>query len=75
MRITFAAAGLALLTGAAADAQEGRFEFNSDNMIARDDPFSPDDELSAGPGGQPFGLATGFDSNNWGRWVQPLSGR
>lgn len=75
MRITFAAAGLALMTGAAAQAQEGRFEFNSDTMIARDDPFSPDDELTAGPGGQPFGLATGLDSNNWGRWVQPLSGR
>lgn len=75
MRIMFAAAGLALGAGAAADAQQGRFEFNSDTMIARDDPFSPDDELLAGPGGQPFGLATGFDSNNWGRWVQPLSGR
>lgn len=75
MRIVFAAAGLALAAGAGAEAQEGRFEFNSDNMIARDDPFSPDDELLAGPGGQPFGLATGFDSNNWGRWVQPLSGR
>lgn len=75
MRITFAAAGLALMTGAAADAQDGRFEFNSDTMIARDDPFSPDDELATGPGGQPFGLATGFDSNNWARWVQPLSAR
>lgn len=75
MRITIAAAGLALAAGAAAEAQEGRFELTSDNMIARDDPFSPDEPLLAGPGGLPFGLETGFDSNTWARWVQPLSGR
>ena len=75
MRITIAAAGLALAAGAAAQAQQGRFELTSDNMIARDDPFSPDEPLLAGPGGLPFGLETGFDSNTWARWVQPLSGR
>ncbi|MCC5994961.1 MAG: hypothetical protein JJU18_01155 [Oceanicaulis sp.] len=75
MRITITAAGLALAAGAMAEAQQGRFELTSDNMIARDDPFAPDEELTAGPGGQPFGLATGLDSNTWGRWVQPLSGR
>ncbi|KAA5803960.1 hypothetical protein F1654_09215 [Alkalicaulis satelles] len=75
MRNTIAAAGLALAASAAAEAQQGRFEFTSDTMIARDDPFAPDEALDAGPGGQPFGLATGFDSNNWARWVQPLSGR
>lgn len=70
-------AGLAALTVAgegAAQAQEGRFELRSDNMVARDDPFAPDEELLT-PLGAPFDLETGVDSNTWARWVQPLEGR
>jgi hypothetical protein len=43
-------------------------------MIARSDPFSPDDELLS-PLGAPFDLETGFDSNTWVSWIQPLEGR
>jgi hypothetical protein len=60
--------------GSQAFAEDGRFELRSDNMIARDDPFAPDEELLS-PLGAPFDLETGFDSNTWARWVQPLSGR
>ncbi len=74
---TWMSASLAVMTVAsagAAQAQDGRFELRSDNMIARDDPFAPDEEL-LGPLGAPFDLETGFDSNTWLRWVQPLEGR
>ena len=73
MRMAAIAMGLAAASGTAS-AEDGRFEFRSENMIARSDPFAPDDEL-VGALGAPFDLETGFDSNNWGRWVQPLSGR
>lgn len=60
--------------GGAAQAQDGRFELRSENMIARADPYAPDEELLT-PFGAPFDLETGFDSNSWARWVQPLDGR
>lgn len=71
---TLSMAALAAAGSGAALADEGRFEFRSDTMIARSDPFAPDDELIVGLGA-PFDLETGFDSNNWARWVQPLEGR
>jgi hypothetical protein len=78
MKVTLYAAGLAALSSgtlvAEAAAQEGRFELRSENMVARSDPFSPDDEL-LGPLGAPFDLETGLDSNTWASWVQPLEGR
>ncbi|XBQ16702.1 MAG: hypothetical protein ABL308_02235 [Oceanicaulis sp.] len=76
MRLMICAAGLAATGGFAFDAsaQDGRFELSSENMIAHDDPFAPEDELLS-PLGAPFALETGFDSNTWARWVQPLEGR
>lgn len=77
MKVTFYALGLAALSGAAAapaHGQDGRFELRSENMVARSDPFSPDDEL-LGPLGAAFDLETGLDSNTWASWVQPLEGR
>ncbi len=71
---TFTIAALAAAGSGAALANEGRFELRSETMIARSDPFAPDDELIAGLGA-PFDLETGLDSNNWARWVQPLEGR
>ena len=62
------------LGGGAALADEGRFELRSENIVARSDPFAPDEELLT-PFGAPFDLETGFDSNTWLRWVQPLEGR
>jgi hypothetical protein len=67
-------AALAATGAGAALADEGRFELRSDNMIARSDPFAPDEQLIVGVGA-PFDLETGFDSNTWARWVQPLEGR
>jgi hypothetical protein len=71
---TVSAAILAAGGTGAALAQEGRFELRSETMIARSDPFAPDEESILGVG-TPFDLETGFDSNNWARWVQPLQGR
>ena len=71
---TLTAVALAATGAGAALADEGRFEFRSETMIARSDPFAPDDELVTGLGA-PFDLETGLDSNNWARWVQPLAGR
>lgn len=72
------AAGLAVLSSGAvalpAAAQEARFELRSETMVARSDPFSPDDEL-LGALGAPFDLETGLDSNTWASWVRPLEGR
>jgi len=65
--------GLVLLAGEAAMA-DGRFEFQSTNMIAHADPFAPDDAFEAGEPAR-FDLETAFDSNTWFRRVQPLSGR
>jgi len=72
--LTLSMAALAATGTGAALADEGRFELRSENMIARSDPFAPDDELIVGVGA-PFDLETGFDSNTWARWVQPLEGR
>ena len=78
MKITVYAAGVAALSSGAlsvqAHAQDGRFELRSENMVARSDPYSPDDEL-IGPLGAGFDLETGVDSNTWASWVQPLEGR
>ncbi|MEQ8405001.1 MAG: hypothetical protein RKE49_07880 [Oceanicaulis sp.] len=78
MKFTITAAGLAVLSSGAftydAQAQDARFELRSENMIARSDPYSPDDEL-LGPAGAPFDLETGLDSNTWASWVRPLEGR
>lgn len=71
---TVSMAALAAAGTSAALADEGRFELRSDNMIARSDPFAPGDETIIGLGA-PFELETGFDSNTWLRWVQPLEGR
>lgn len=75
---TWTGASLAVIAAAGvtttAAAQDGRFELRSDTMIARSDPFAPDEELLT-PLGAPFDLETGFDSNTWLRWVQPLEGR
>ena len=68
-----AACSLSVFSGAA-QAQEPRFELRSENMIARSDPFSPDDELLS-PLGAAFDLETGLDSNTWASWVRPLEGR
>lgn len=67
-------AALVVSSTGAALAEEGRFELRSETLIARSDPFAPDDELILGVGA-PFDLETGFDSNTWARWVQPLQGR
>ncbi|MGJ3232727.1 MAG: hypothetical protein ACFE0P_13120 [Oceanicaulis sp.] len=78
MKTTLTIAGLAAVSAGAfsfeAIAQDGRFELRSDTMVARSDPYSPDDEL-LGPAGAPFDLETGLDSNTWASWVQPLEGR
>lgn len=72
------AVGLAVTAAGAftfqVEAQDARFELRSENMIARSDPYSPDDEL-LGPLGAPFDLETGLDSNTWAGWVRPLEGR
>ncbi|MEQ8435337.1 MAG: hypothetical protein RIA71_13970 [Oceanicaulis sp.] len=68
-----AACSLGVFAGPA-HAQEPRFELRSENMIARSDPFSPDDELLS-PLGAAFDLETGFDSNTWASWIRPLQGR
>ena len=72
--MSVSAAALAAAGTGAAQAQDGRFELRSDTMIARADPFAPDEELLT-PLGAPFDLETGLDSNSWARWVQPLEGR
>ncbi len=62
------AIGLAMMP-AAASAQDARFEFRSDNAVERSDPFIDQDVL------EPQGasdLETGFDSNNWFRFVRPV---
>lgn len=78
MRLSMCAAGLAAATASGftfeAKAQDARFELRSENMVARSDPYSPDDEL-LGPLGAPFDLETGLDSNTWAGWVRPLEGR
>lgn len=57
--------------GSPALAQEGRFEFDTVNEINRSDPFAADEVIDEfGLAG--FDLATGFDTNNWLRRVQPL---
>ncbi len=56
----------------AAGAQEGRFEFSSETGFERADPYIGEDELA--PGGVAE-LVTGFDTNNWFRWVQPVGGQ
>lgn len=43
--MSVSAAALVVAGGAGADAQDGRFELRSDTMIARADPFAPDEEL------------------------------
>jgi hypothetical protein len=70
------AAGTAavIMSGAGAEAQSGRFELRSDNMITRFDPLAPDEE-GRDALGAPFDLETGFDSNTWLRRVQPAAGR
>ena len=73
-RIWMTASAAVLTVAGVAHGQDGRFELRSDNMIARSDPFAPDEELLT-PLGAPFDLETGFDSNTWARWVQPLEGR
>lgn len=62
------ALGLVVLP-VAAQAQDARFEFRSDNSVARSDPFIDQDVLE--PQGA-FDLETGFDSNNWLRIVKPV---
>ncbi|MFW6413579.1 MAG: hypothetical protein ACOC0V_05530, partial [Oceanicaulis sp.] len=76
MRLSICAAGLAAAgaIGFEAEARDGRWELVSENMIARDDPFAPEDELLF-PLGAPFALETGLDSNTWLRRVEPLEGR
>ncbi len=71
---TVSFAALAATGPGAAMAEDGRFELRSENMVARSDPFAPGDESIVGLG-SPFELETGFDSNTWARWVQPLQGR
>ncbi len=71
---TIPVAAIAATGTNAAMADDGRFELRSENMIARSDPFAPGDETIIGLG-SPFELETGFDSNTWARWVQPLEGR
>lgn len=55
--------------GGAALAQDGRFEYRSDNGVERSDPFIDQDTIE--PEGA-AALVTGFDTNNWLRWVQPV---
>lgn len=60
-----------LAAGSPAFAQDGRFEFDSINEISRSDPFAADEVIDEfGLAG--FNLATGFDTNNWLRRVEPL---
>ena len=65
--VTFASAGL----GRAA-AQDPRWEIRSENSISRSDPFFESNELDSQGN---LGLETGVDSNNWLRFVKPISGR
>ena len=60
-------AGLVALP-AMAQAQDGRFEYRSENGVERSDPFIDSDNIE--PGGI-TDLETGLDSNSWLRWVQP----
>ncbi len=71
---TVSMAALAATGTGTALADDGRFELRSENTIVRSDPFAPGDETMVGLG-SPFELETGFDSNTWLRWVQPLEGR
>ena len=51
-----------------AQAQDGRFEYRSENGVERSNPFIDSDSIQ--PGGV-SDLETGLDSNTWMRWVQP----
>jgi hypothetical protein len=53
-------------------AQNSRWEVRSENSVARLDPFFDDNELGTL---DRLELETGADSNNWFRYVKPLSGR
>ncbi|MEO1038517.1 MAG: hypothetical protein AAFX09_03150 [Pseudomonadota bacterium] len=74
MKKLLSAVSLAAVSAAGASAQDGRFEFVSDNSIGIDDPFAVED-LSGDPTLAGFDLEAAFDSNNLARWVQPLEGR
>lgn len=53
-------------------AQEGRFEYRSDNGIERSDPFIDQDAIEPEGAAE---LVTGFDTNNWLRHVRPVGQR
>lgn len=64
-----AGAGMVLAAQAPATAQDGRFVFRSDTGIERSDPFIDQDALEPEGASE---LVTGFDTNNWLRYVQPV---